>query len=441
MTFKPPDAASSYGAGAALALPWLESLPGLRGRRVEPRPTRAFFVFAPNGKVMPDWTPAADGEAFDACPSSSSRSPRIAGSSWCSRDSRWKPRSRWGTDPATMLAGRRRSSRARTRSRPAAQHPRGDLGGPGDRGMERVRDAVPEPRARLRRRAAARRLRLGLQLRVRGQHLVADAHRPGHEGDEPQAAFRRLFAGPDDGLRPEEAAARRRERASILDVVLDDAKALSARLGTDDRRKLDDYMTSVREVEARIRSVSSAGAAPDRLPAAVPGADDYAESVRLMYDLVALAFRADLTRVATLMLGNAGSSRSYRVIDVPEGHHHLSHHGGDAEKLAKLRKINRFHTEQFARFVGTLAATRDADGTLLDRTIAMYGCAIADGDRHDHVDLPIVVAGGGNGTLPSGRHLRYPKNTPLANLYLSILDRMNVRATSFGDSTGRLAGM
>jgi Protein of unknown function (DUF1552) len=225
----------------------------------------------------------------------------------------------------------------------------------------------------------------------------------------------------------------------VLDAVLEDAKGLAGRLGADDRRKLDDYLTSVREVEVRVRNAAGSGPPPG-VEAPVFASDDYAEHVRLMYDLVALAFRADLTRVATLMVGNAGSGRTYKFLDVPEGHHHLSHHGGDPAKIAKVRKINRFQTEQLAGFLATLAKTEDGDATLLDRSIVLYGCAIADGDRHDHEELPILLAGGGNGTLATGRHVRFKKETPLANLHLSILDRMNVRANSFGDSTGRLAG-
>jgi Protein of unknown function (DUF1552) len=433
------------GAGAAIALPCLESLPAPRGLRqpaAAQRPTRALFVFSPNGKTMPDWTPAEEGAGFELPfllePLEPHRSKLLVLS---------------GLDLDGAIA----------HGDGPGDHARGSaafLTGahPFKTGGANIRAGVSVDQVIAAKIGGETRFR-SLELGCEGGKQAGDcdsgyscvyttnvswrtATAPATKETSPEAAFRRLFSGPDDGLTPEQAESRRARRASVLDFVLEDARRLAKALGADDRRKLDDYMTSVRELEIRIRNVSApVPGLPAGAAAPACAADDYAERVRLMYDLVALAFRADLTRVATLMLANAGSNLSYRFLDVPEGHHHLSHHGKDPEKIAKVRKINRFQTEQLARFLGTLAKTQDGDASLLDRAIVLYGCAITDGDRHDHVDLPILVAGAGNGTLSSGRHVRFRKGTPLANLHLSILDRMNVRATSFGDSTGRLAGI
>ena len=163
--------------------------------------------------------------------------------------------------------------------------------------------------------------------------------------------------------------------------------------------------------------------------------------MRLNQDLIVLAFQGDLTRIVTLMYANAGSNRSYAAVGVPEGHHNLSHHGNNAGKLDKLGKINRYHMEQFADLLAKLAAVKEGDGTLLDNSMIVYGCAIGDGNRHNHDDLPILLAGRGGGTIRSGRHIEYPNNTPLANLFVSILDRMGVESETLGDSTGRLDGL
>jgi hypothetical protein len=409
-------------------------------RRAPSRPTRALFVFSPNGKVMPDWTPAEEGAAYKLPFLLEPFEPHRA---------RLLVLSGLALD-AALAHGDGPGDHARgSASFLTCTHPF-KTGGANIRAGVSVDQVIA---AKIGAETRFPSLELGCETGKQagdcdsGYSCVYSANvawrtptSPATKETNPEAAFRRLFSGPDDGLTPEQIDVRRRERASVLDAVIEDAKRLSGVLGADDRRKLDDYLTSVREVEVRVKNAAGSGPPPGvDPPAAAP--DDYAEHVRLMYDLVALAFRADLTRVATLMVGNAGSGRTYKFLDVPEGHHHLSHHGNDPAKIAKIRKINRFQTEQFARFLATLAKTSDGDATLLDQSIVVYGCAIADGDRHDHEELPILVAGGGNGTLATGRHVRYRKGTPLANLHLSILDRMNVRANSFGDSTGRLAGI
>lgn len=255
---------------------------------------------------------------------------------------------------------------------------------------------------------------------------------------DPRMVFERLFAS---GTRDENAEARaRRERheRSILDFVQEDARALQGRLGATDRRKLDEYLTAVRELELRIENAGKFKAtlpAFDK-PSGVP--DTYEQHLRLMFDLLTLAFQTDSTRVASFILAHDGSNRPYPFLGVREGHHDLSHHGNDEEKKRKIAKINRFHMEQFAYFLGRLKTTPEGEGSLLDHCMVVYGAAISDGNRHNHNDLPVILAGHGGGTLRTGRHVRYANDTPMANLYLSLLDRMAAPIERLGDSSGQL---
>ena len=202
---------------------------------------------------------------------------------------------------------------------------------------------------------------------------------------------------------------------------------------------MDEYLTAVREVETRITRVETSAARelpkiarPDGIPA------EHSEHLRLMSDLLVLAFQADLTRVATFMFGNAGSNRSYSFIGVPEGHHDLSHHGGDPEKHAKISKINQFHTSNLAYLLDKLSAVREGDQTLLDQSMVAYGSGLGDGNAHNHDQLPILVAGRGGGTISAGRHIKLEKETPLNNLWVSLLDRIDAHADHLGDSNGRV---
>jgi hypothetical protein len=254
----------------------------------------------------------------------------------------------------------------------------------------------------------------------------------------PRAAFDRLFAGQARGGSAGERLRAQLYRKSILDFVQEDAQTLRGRLGLGDRRKLDEYLTSIREVEQRlVRADAPAVDLPGgpARPGGIP--QDYREHVRLMFDIIALAFQTDSTRICTFMYANEGSTRPYPTIGVPEGHHDLSHHAGDRRKHAQLRKINRFHIEQFAYLLGKLKAIKEGEHSVLENTALVYGSGISDGNRHNHDDLPVVVAGRGGGTLKAGRHVVYSPQ-PLNNLYLSLLGRMGVPTEHLGDSTGRL---
>jgi hypothetical protein len=255
----------------------------------------------------------------------------------------------------------------------------------------------------------------------------------------PRSAFERLFGLEDVPLSPEQRARRTQQRRSILDMGGERTRQIATGLGPSDRRNMDEYLYAIREIERRLDRADRDGeAVPPGVekPSGIPAT--FAEYVALMFDLQVVAFQADVTRVVTMMIGREGSLQSYPEIGVPDSHHPLTHHRGNPDFIAKVARINAFHLELFARFVEKLKQTPDGDGSLLDHTMVVYGSAISDGDRHTHDDLPVLLAGGGGAGLKTGRHLVYAKDTPLTNLYLTLLDRMGVRPESIGDSTGRL---
>jgi hypothetical protein len=259
--------------------------------------------------------------------------------------------------------------------------------------------------------------------------LPAEAH--------PRAVFERLFG---EGGSAAERTAELRKNASLLDWVTADISRLQRKLGPGDRNKVSEYLDTVREVERRIQKAEAATAdshLPDLdRPLGVPAA--YADHARLMFDLQVLALQGDVTRVITFQLARETSTRSYPEIGISEGHHPLTHNNGNVEMLAKVAKINAFHVSLFAYFLEKLKSTPDGDGSLLDHSLYLYGSGMCNGDKHDHVNLPILVAGGGAGKLKGGRHIRYAEPTPLANLHLTLLDKVGVRLDSFADSQGKV---
>jgi hypothetical protein len=259
--------------------------------------------------------------------------------------------------------------------------------------------------------------------------LPAEAH--------PRVVFERLFG---DGGSAKDRLTELRKSASLLDWVKEDIARLQRKLGPGDRSKVSEYLDTVREVERRIQK-AEAETADSRLPdldrpVGVPAA--YADHARLMFDLQVLALQGDVTRVITFQLARETSNRTYAEVGVTEAHHPLTHNAGDPEKLAKVAKINAFHVSLFAAFLEKLKATPDGDGSLLDHSIYLYGSGMSNADVHDHVNLPILVAGGGAGKLKGGRHIRYAEPTPLANLHLTLLDKVGVRLDSFADSQGKV---
>jgi hypothetical protein len=259
--------------------------------------------------------------------------------------------------------------------------------------------------------------------------LPAEAH--------PRVVFERLFG---EGGTTAERQAELRKNASLLDWVSEDISRLQRKLGPGDRTKVSEYLDTVREVERRIQKAEAETAdshLPDLdRPIGVPAA--YADHARLMFDLQVLALQADVTRVITFQLARETSTRTYPEIGVPDPHHPTTHHKNDPEKLEKVAKINAFHVSLFAYYLEKLKATRDGNGSLLDHSVFLYGSGMGNPDVHDHVNLPILVAGGGAGKLKGARHIKYAEPTPLANLHLTLLDKVGVHLDSFADSRGKV---
>jgi len=253
----------------------------------------------------------------------------------------------------------------------------------------------------------------------------------------PREVFERLF-GDGDSLDAKSRLAQLKRQASILDFVAQDAKRLSHKIGASDKHKLDEYLTSVRDIEKRIQKAEKGGAEATALPAyarpsGVP--DAFEEYAHMMIDLQVLAMQADLTRVSSFMIGREVSGRSYPEIGVPDAHHPLSHHGKDPEKIEKLTKINTLHMAQVAYYLKRMSETKEGNGNLLDHTLVLAGASLADSNNHDHRGLPVMVAGG---LIKGNRHVEAAKDTPMANLMLSMMDVLGVQVESLGDSSGRL---
>ena len=251
---------------------------------------------------------------------------------------------------------------------------------------------------------------------------------------DPRKLFNKLFGEGDSAA---ERATLARDFGSILDMVMEDANGLNRRLGERDRAMLSQYLESVREIERRVQKMQASDVSKLTLPELPVGVPEFDKQLRLMYDMVALAYEANITRVATFMLDAEVSNLAYPHLGISDAFHPLSHHNNRPASLEKLAKIQRYHTEVFASFLARLAKTSDGEGSLLDNSIILYGGNMSNSDRHDHFPLPLTVVGGGCGTCKGGQHLRYPDRTPIANLLLTLLDRAGVPADKVGDSTGR----
>ena len=259
--------------------------------------------------------------------------------------------------------------------------------------------------------------------------LPAEAH--------PRLVFENLFG---EGGTPEERRAALRRRASLLDSIAEDMKRLKRGLGAGDRARVSEYLDTIREVERRIQQAETDTkdkALPDLdRPLGVPAS--YADHCRLMFDLQLLAFQGDITRIITFQMARETSNRCYPEIGVADPHHPLSHHGDNPAKIERMSKINAFHVSLFAEYLEKLESTPEGNGSLLDSVLILYGSGIGNPNVHNHTNLPIIVAGGAAGGMKGNRHIRYAKPTPLANLHLSLLDKVGVRLESFGDSTGKI---
>jgi hypothetical protein len=255
----------------------------------------------------------------------------------------------------------------------------------------------------------------------------------------PRVVFEQLFGSGAGAEREASMRQRLERRKSVLDLVLEDVRSMNKNLGRNDRQKVDEYLAGVRRIEEQIEKAERFHLPDAKLamPNGIP--EDHEAHVDLMYDLMALAFQTDSTRVISYCTAPEGSNRPFLNLGIQEGHHYLTHHQGSQDKIQKVVKIENWYMQRFARFLKTLDAMKEADGTsVLDNSMIIYGCGIGDGNRHNHDELPVVLAGGGGGTLTPGRHLKLGKPAPMTNLYLAMLDRMGVKADKVGDSNGRL---
>ena len=254
----------------------------------------------------------------------------------------------------------------------------------------------------------------------------------------PRKVFLQLFG---EGDTPEERTSISRQTSSLLDLILDGTSSLRRDLGSRDQAVLDGYLESVREIERRVQKAEAQDLSALKVPEAPVGElDSFPQQVKLMFDLLALAYQADLTRVASYIMAAEGTNRTYNHIGVPDSFHPVSHHANDLERINKLVKIQTWHLQQFAAFIGKLAETPEGEGTLLDHSIFMYGSNMSNSDRHDNYPEPNILVGGGNGRMKlGGQHLVLPERTPIANLHLTLLQKIGVERDSFGDSTGTIA--
>jgi hypothetical protein len=432
-----------------VALPWLEALAGgplaraagvAAGSGAARSPLRLAFFYVPNGAIMEDWTPASEGTEFALPRILESLEPlrqdlNILTGLTCDKG---RANGDGGGDHArassAFLTGcqARKTAGANFRS-----------------GMSADQAAA----VRLGDRTRLPSLELGIE-RYRGsgncdsgyscvyEHTISwrSATSPLPTEVDPRLVFERLFS---ERANDPDRLIRNRRRASVLDAVIGEARGLERRLGGADRSKLDQYLTCVRELEQRIsRAETLPPVQPPEgtvKPETVPA--DLAEHFHLMCDLLVLAFQTDVTRIATCMFGREGSEQRYTMVGVNEGHHELTHHRGDPEKIAKVRTINTFHVAQFAYFLSRLKAIPEGEGTLLDHCMIAYGSGNSDGNRHTHHNLPLLLAGKGGGSITTGRHLRYADETPVNNLWRALLDRMGAPTARLGDSTGVLTGL
>ncbi|MEM7261648.1 MAG: DUF1552 domain-containing protein [Planctomycetota bacterium] len=443
------------GLGVAIALPFLESLPGVGSLRDAaawgapapvdpdaPLAPRIAFVFVPNGTHYADWQPTGTGFDYQLsktlAPIERHRQQLTVLSGLAHGNAR-----ALGDGPGDHA---RSSACFLTGAHPVKN---GDI----EAGVSidqvlaagSMGDGAPFPSLELGTDPGlqAGRCDSGYSCAYSSNIAWRTPNAPMAKEVNPRLLFERLF-GIDSRIKsPAERKARRRSRRSILDFARSDASKVRAQLGRGDKQKLDEYFDGIRAIERRLDLADAATTDPQAVsgmeaPSGVP--NDFREHLRLMYDLIVVAFKLDLTRVVSFMLANEGSNRRFPFIEVREGHHHLSHHRGDEKKIADIRKIDRFYVEEFGRFLDTMAATPDGpDGrTLLDTSLILYGGAISDGNRHNHHDLPILLAGRGRGRVTPGRHVEFPKHTPLCNLFASMKGWTGAGSPSFGDSTGPL---
>lgn len=433
------------GLGVTLALPFLDSMvPALtaQSKTAASGVRRMAIVYHPCGMMMPNWTPAGEGSGFQFSPTLAPLEPfrnQLVVLSGLADKYGWPQADEGAGDharaAATFLTG---------------VHVKKTEGADIQGGVSMDQIAA---------RALGRETQIAsLELAIESVELLGACDAgyscayantiswrspttPMPMDNDPRSIFERLFGGSDSTNAASRKARIEKDR-SILDSVQEKVTGLKVGLGPRDNVKLTEYLEAIRDVERRIQKAEEQSdrelPVVDR-PAGIPPTFD--QHAKLMFDLLTIAFQTDMTRVSTFMLAREVSGRSYPEIGVPDAHHGVSHHQNDPEKLAKLGRINLLHAQQFAYFVEKMRALPDGDGSLLDHSMLLYGSAISDSNVHMHDNLPLVLVGGGAGRITGGRHVRYAKDTPVTNLFVSMLDKLGVEGASIGDSTGALPGL
>jgi hypothetical protein len=445
--------AALRGLGATIALPFLDAMYPVFAAQAVKRglapATRMAFLYVPNGIVMNYWTPDAPAVG-EVGATTLETLPRISGALTPYKDDLLM------LTGLTSNGGRALGDGPGDHGRAGAAyltgvHPKKTFGKDIQAGVSMDQIAARQLEGKTRFAS----LELGCEEGIQGGNCDngyscaysnslswRTENTPNPPEIRPRAVFERMFGEVDDEKDPAKRERLRSYQKSILDLVLADAQSLKTTLGGSDRRKVDEYLFAIRDIEKRIQRAEKDNEI--RVPVTAPSASiptDFAEHSKLMMDLLALAFQTDMTRVITVLMGIEQSPRNYPEIGITEGHHGLTHHQGDKVKIEKVAQINEFHIKQFTYLLDKLKATPDGDGTLLDHSMIVYGSALADGNAHQHNNLPTVLAGRANGTMRPGRHIRYADETPITNLYMSMLDRMGVPVDHVGDSTGQLEGL
>lgn len=431
------------GVGTAISLPLLEAMLPARGLAAsgQDAPLRVAFLYVPNGMHMPDWTPAKRGANYEVTPT-------------LEPVGHLKDQINVLTN-LTLDGARAHGDGGGDHARSAAAfltgaHPKKTDGADISNGVS-VDQAIAQAVGSKTRFAS---LELGLEDSAQAGSCDSgyscayssnlawrNSTSPLPKEMDPSAVFDRLFSSGDSDSDKKAHGFQKSRRKSVLDFALEDAKQLHGKLGVADRRKLDEYTYAVRDIEKRLIDSARLQVGRDGIPkyprpGGVPRELD--EHCRLMLDMLALSLQTDSTRVASFMFANEGSNRSHPDLGAPEGHHELSHHGESAEKQEKIAKINRYYVQKLAYFLDALASIREGERTLLENSLIVYGSGISDGDRHNHDELPIVMAGSGGGRVRTGQHIEYQRQTPLCDLYLWMMQQFGIRADSFGDSSGVL---
>jgi hypothetical protein len=427
-------------AGVKLALPLLDAMvpaaTALAQTAAAPK-LRAAFFYLPHGAIMYNtshgpgmdrWTPSGAGADFKLSPILSSLEPyKRYVNSFGNLENKASAGSVHTFNPATWLSA----------TRPDTGGPRAHMAITLDQVMSKfISQDTPLPSLELASETTVQTAAGG-----GGNYTTLsfrDAESPLPMEYNPRKIFLELFG---EGDTPQERASINRQTGSILDLMLDRTKKLQGEVGSSDRAALDGYLESVREIERRTEKAAAKDLSSLKIPAAPVGElDNFADQVKLMFDLLAIAFQADLTRVATYIMVSEGTNRTYNHIGVPDAFHPVSHHANDLERLEKLVKIQTWHVQKFSEFVAKMAATQDGQGTLLDHSMFMYGSNMSNSDLHNNYPEPNILVGGGNGKMKlGGQHIVLPERTPIANLHLTLLQKVGAPREKFGDSTGTIS--